>query len=223
VRDEFGGSVYVLEGDGVDVGIESSIVDLSRLDTAGPVLLRPGAITAAMMADVLGTMPLPPDAAAPRASGTLKAHYAPRTTLTLAQADALPQYLHGLSADGRLAWVGRAPATSDPRCTFVEAPATPDAYAQELYRLLRRLDKEGFQRLVFEPLPESLEWDGCGTVWVAPRLRSRIAEVGGRRGGRPGAPAPTTPVTKPSPQGVPLYTTASTHRAPPALPMRSGD
>src|SRR5204863_469417 len=125
----FGGSVYVLEGDGVDVGIESSIVDLSRLDTAGPVLLRPGAITAAMMADVLGTMPLPPDAAAPRASGTLKAHYAPRTTLTLAQADALPQYLHGLSADGRLAWVGRAPATSDPRCTFVEAPATPDAYA----------------------------------------------------------------------------------------------
>jgi L-threonylcarbamoyladenylate synthase len=112
VRDEFGGSVYVLEGDGVDVGIESSIVDLSRLDTAGPVLLRPGAITAAMMADVLGTMPLPPDAAAPRASGTLKAHYAPRTTLTLAQADALPQYLHGLSADGRLAWVGRAPATA---------------------------------------------------------------------------------------------------------------
>ncbi|WP_066739409.1 L-threonylcarbamoyladenylate synthase [Cupriavidus sp. D384] len=160
VRDEFGGTVYVLEGDGVDVGIESSIVDLSRLDTLGPVLLRPGAITAAMMADVLGTLPLPPDAAAPRASGTLKAHYAPRTTLTLAQAEALPQLLHGLSEGGRLVFVGKAAASTDPRCVFVEAPATPDAFAQALYGLLRKLDKEGYQRLVFEPVPDSHEWDG---------------------------------------------------------------
>jgi L-threonylcarbamoyladenylate synthase len=160
VRDEFGGTVYVLEGDGVDVGIESSIVDLSRLDTAGPVLLRPGAITAAMMADVLGTVPLPPDAAAPRASGTLKAHYAPRTTLTLAQPDALPQYLQALPAGQRLAFVGHAQASADPRCVFVQAPATPEAYAQALYGLLRRLDKEGYQRLVFEPVPESHDWDG---------------------------------------------------------------
>lgn len=160
VRDEFGGSVFVLEGDGVDVGIESSIVDLSRLETAGPVLLRPGAITAAMMADVLGAAPLPPDAAAPRASGTLKAHYAPRTTLTLADADALLPYLQALPTDGRLAFVGKAPGSSDPRCDFVQAPATPDAYAQALYGLLRKLDKDGYQRLVFEPVPESHEWDG---------------------------------------------------------------
>lgn len=160
VRDEFGGAVYVLEGDGVDVGIESSIVDLSRLDTLGPVLLRPGAVTAAMMADVLGTLPLPPDAAAPRASGTLKAHYAPRTTLTLAQAEALPQLLHGLPESGRLAFVGKTAASADPRCVFVQAPVTPDAYAQALYGLLRKLDKEGYQRLVFEPVPDSPEWDG---------------------------------------------------------------
>jgi len=160
VRDEFGGTVYVLEGDGVDVGIESSIVDLSRLDTAGPVLLRPGAITAAMMADVLGTVPLQPDAAAPRASGTLKAHYAPRTTLTLAQPDALPQYVQALPQGQRLAFIGHAPASADPRCVFVQAPATPEAYAQALYGLLRRLDKEGYQRLVFEPVPDDHDWDG---------------------------------------------------------------
>jgi len=160
VRDEFGGTVYVLEGDGVDVGIESSIVDLSRLDTAGPVLLRPGAITAAMMADVLGTVPLPPDAAAPRASGTLKAHYAPRTTLTLAQPDALPQYVQALPEGQRLAFIGHAPASAAPRCVFVQAPATPEAYAQALYGLLRRLDKEGYQRLVFEPVPDDHDWDG---------------------------------------------------------------
>lgn len=162
VRDEFGDAVYVLEGDGVDVGIESTIVDLSRLDQGiGPVLLRPGAITPAMMAAVLGTAPLPPDAAAPRASGTLRAHYAPRTPLVLAAASALPAYLASLPADGRLAWVAAAaPQGHDARCEFVPAPATPEAYARELYRLLRRLDKEGFARLVFEPVPEGHAWDG---------------------------------------------------------------
>jgi L-threonylcarbamoyladenylate synthase len=160
VRDEFEGTVYVLEGDGVDIGIESSIVDLSRIDEVGPVLLRPGAITAAMMADVLGTMPLAPDAAAPRASGTLKAHYAPRTPLTLASPDQLPRYLAALPGDGRLAWVGATQVSNDPRCVFVPAPATPDAYAQALYGLLRKLDKEGFSRLVFEPVPDAHDWDG---------------------------------------------------------------
>jgi len=160
VRDEFGDSVYVLEGDGVEVGIESTIVDLSRLDQGvGPVLLRPGAITPQMMAAVLGAAPLPPDAAAPRASGTLKAHYAPRTPLFLADAGTLAEQLAALPADVRIAWVG-ANAPADVRCTWVEAPADPKAYARELYRLLRRLDKEGFARLVFERLPEGHEWDG---------------------------------------------------------------
>lgn len=160
VREEFGDSVYVLEGDGVEVGIESTIVDLSRLDQGvGPVLLRPGAITPAMMADVLGVAPLPPDAAAPRASGTLKAHYAPRTPLYLADARALARDLATLPADARVAWVSAAPA-DDPRCVWVQAPADARSYARELYRLLRRLDKEGYARLYVEPLPDGHEWAG---------------------------------------------------------------
>ncbi len=174
VRDEFGDDVYVLEGDGVEVGIESTIVDLSRLDQGvGPVLLRPGAITPAMMAKVLGVAPLPPDAAAPRASGTLKAHYAPHTPLMLADAAGLSAQLAALPAGARVAWVARAPL-ADPRCTWVQAPADPKAYARELYRLLRRLDKEGFTRLVFEPLPESGEWAG-----VRDRLQRAAAAFGG--------------------------------------------
>jgi L-threonylcarbamoyladenylate synthase len=160
VRDEFGTDVYVLEGDGVEVGIESTIVDLSRLDQGvGPVLLRPGAITPDMMAAVLGEAPRAPDAAAPRASGTLKAHYAPRTPLRLAGAEALVDLLATLPADARVAWVGRAPV-ADTRCTWLHAPATPDSYARELYRLLRKLDKEGFTQLVFEPLPDGHAWAG---------------------------------------------------------------
>lgn len=160
VRDEFGDSVYVLEGDGVEVGIESTIVDLSRLDQGiGPVLLRPGAITPAMMADVLGVAPLPPDAAAPRASGTLKAHYAPRTPLYLRRAGELQAAMADLPEDARVAWVAAAPA-ADPRCIWVHAPGDAAAYARELYRLLRRLDRQGYARLYIEPLPETAEWAG---------------------------------------------------------------
>lgn len=78
VRDEFGEAIFVLEGDGADVGIESTIVDLSRLDQGiGPVLLRPGAITPEDIERVTGVTLSLPDAAAPRASGALRAHYAP--------------------------------------------------------------------------------------------------------------------------------------------------
>ena len=174
VRDEFGDAVFVLEGDGVEVGIESTIVDLSRLEQGiGPVLLRPGAITAAMMAQVLGVTPLPPDATAPRASGTLKAHYAPHTSLALSSAADLPAQLADLPADARVAWVG-GEAAADPRCVWVQAPADAEAYARELYRLLRRLDREGYSRLVFEALPAGHEWDG-----VRDRLQRAAAAFGG--------------------------------------------
>ncbi|WP_420997756.1 L-threonylcarbamoyladenylate synthase [Cupriavidus sp. 30B13] len=173
VRDEFGDSVFVLEGDGVEVGIESTIVDLSRLEQGiGPVLLRPGAITAAMMAPVLGAAPLPPDAAAPRASGTLKAHYAPHTPLVLSSMADLPAALADQPADASVAWIGRQ-AAADPRCVWVPAPADADAYARELYRLLRKLDREGYALLAVEALPAGHEWDG-----VRDRLQRAAAAFG---------------------------------------------
>ena len=88
VRDEFGAPQpaighgvlnCVLDGGASVVGIESTILDLSRLASHGPVLLRPGHIDAQQLAAVLGEWPRLPDVAAPRASGTLEAHYAPRT------------------------------------------------------------------------------------------------------------------------------------------------
>src|SRR5690606_2724107 len=73
-------ALMILEGGDSEVGIESTILDLSRLEQGvGPVLLRPGHVTALQIAEVLGVPPALPDAAAPRVSGSLKAHYAPRT------------------------------------------------------------------------------------------------------------------------------------------------
>src|SRR3954462_3222497 len=83
VRDEFGPGLLVLDGGACDVGLESTIVELSR---GAPVLLRPGAIGRDELARVIGTTPREPDAHAPRASGTLASHYAPHTPLVLMEA-----------------------------------------------------------------------------------------------------------------------------------------
>src|SRR5690242_1893538 len=66
----------ILDGGACEVGIESTIVAF-RGDAA--LLLRPGAIGIAELTHVLGSPPQLPDGAAPRASGSLAAHYSPRT------------------------------------------------------------------------------------------------------------------------------------------------
>ena len=94
VANDLGDDVgLVLDGGPCDVGLESTIVDLSR---GRPVLLRPGGIDETRLAEVLGAAPAGRDAQAPRASGTLAAHYAPRTPLELVDEDLIPQRLRAL-------------------------------------------------------------------------------------------------------------------------------
>ena len=86
VQDEFGPALLILDGGPCAVGIESTIVDCTR---GQPVLLRPGAITPAELAAVCGQDVMQPQdladstQAAPRASGTLASHYAPRARVRL--------------------------------------------------------------------------------------------------------------------------------------------
>lgn len=166
VRSEFPEEVAagmpVLEGGASDVGIESTILDLSRLDRgAGPVLLRPGHISAAQIEAVLGVQVFAPDAAAPRASGTLKAHYAPRTALELASDARLRDVIQGRDLPaGRVVAVayGEPPAALDPRVQWQSVPADPARYAQALYGLLRDLDQQGYARIIVQAPPATEAW-----------------------------------------------------------------
>lgn len=162
VREEFGDSIHVLDGGSSEVGIESTILDLSR---GFPALLRPGRVTPQDIADVLGEMPRLPDgsdATAPRASGTLKAHYAPRTPLALLPFDALEPILAARAAHERVALVARASRAGNwagaDGVHFVAAPEDPHAYARELYSLLRALDRADVARILIEKLPDTIEW-----------------------------------------------------------------
>ncbi|MDR5751539.1 MULTISPECIES: L-threonylcarbamoyladenylate synthase [unclassified Caballeronia] len=164
VRDEFGATVHVLDGGAADVGIESTILDLSR---GFPALLRPGHVSPQAIADVLGVAPRLPDgsdATAPRASGTLKAHYAPRTPLALLPFAAIEALLasHGATNVEKIALVARASSAlawaQAPGVHFVAAPEDPQTYARDLYGLLRALDRANVERILIEKLPESIEW-----------------------------------------------------------------
>jgi L-threonylcarbamoyladenylate synthase len=162
VRDEFGGTIHVLDGGPSEVGIESTILDLSR---GFPALLRPGHVTPQDIAEVLGEAPRLPDgsdATAPRASGTLNAHYAPRTPLVLAPFETLEALLGARQRDEPVALVARASRAGQwadaPQVHFVAAPEAPHLYARELYGLLRALDCAQVERILIEKLPETIEW-----------------------------------------------------------------
>jgi L-threonylcarbamoyladenylate synthase len=164
--DEVAQGMPVLDGGAAEVGIESTILDLSRLDEGvGAVLLRPGHISAAQIAAVLGQPVHRPDAAAPRASGTLKAHYAPHTPLELIDDARLAQVVQGQDLPaGRIVLVSHAslPALPAGVATQIEVRAVPNdpaRYAQALYATLRELDRGGYDRMLVQAPPRTPEWD----------------------------------------------------------------
>ena len=158
VRAELGAAVdWVLDGGECEVGIESTIIDLSR---GQPVLLRPGQITPARIAAVLGAGVAAPDAAAPRAPGALDSHYAPRTPLNLVPAAELPARLAALCGK-KLAVLARAEAPPGLRdVQWQAAPRAVAGYAHELYASLRRLDALGCDLILVEAPPAAPEWQG---------------------------------------------------------------
>jgi L-threonylcarbamoyladenylate synthase len=158
VKREFGKEVEcVLDGGEADVGIESTIVDLSG---AAPRLLRPGWITAGAIEDALGRKLGAPDAHAPRAPGTLAAHYAPRTPLMLAEGDLLIEIVASLTRQGkRVAALSCSAAQPvNPALTWLAAPREARAYAHALYANLRQLDEAGCDMLIVEKPPQTAEW-----------------------------------------------------------------
>ena len=169
VQSEFGDALptlTVLDGGPCDVGIESAIVDCSR---GTPVLLRPGSLAREALAAAAGEALLDRDAQAPRASGTLESHYAPRATLRLMPAAALRDAI-ALWADAaaraplagpRLAVYSRTVRV--PKAAGLVArqmPDAPRAAAYELFAVLRELDALGVALIWVEHPPAGPDWDG---------------------------------------------------------------
>jgi L-threonylcarbamoyladenylate synthase len=191
VRRDLGDAVeVVLEGGATEVGVESTIVDLSGGE---PVILRPGGVPRERLEAVLGR-PVPMagkaraehgagggdrgdeaareadtrDRAADgrgreapvRAPGTLAQHYAPRARVALVPAEAVASEARRLRAEGLR--VAVLPVASD--------DASVTALARDLYALLRAADDDGAEVIVAATPAER----GLGAA-VADRLRRAAA------------------------------------------------
>jgi len=173
VHDEFGDDprlAAILDGGSSQVGIESTILDMSRLATHGPVLLRPGHISAQQIADVIGIMPRQPDQAAPRASGTLESHYAPKAPVALLPTGDIEKTLAELKLRGRsAALIHYTPfVLSQPNVTL---PAEPKGYAYGVYAALRSMDQQQVELILVEAPP-------TGDAWLGVNDRLRRAAFG---------------------------------------------
>ncbi len=172
VREELGDAVaLVIDGGACSVGIESTIIDLSRTVGLPPRLLRPGHVTPEQIAEVAGVwpeLPVPTSAGVPRVSGALDAHYAPLTPMCLVAPARLPDELAALRAAGKsvgLLAYGELPCLLPPHA-LRRLPETPEGYAQGLYAALRELDQAGNDLIVVEAIPDGPAWTA-----VADRLR----------------------------------------------------
>ena len=208
VQSELGDDLLILDGGPCSLGIESTIVDCTR---GVPVLLRPGSISTEALAQACGqpvrsaaefalsvtqaaavaaglgagaaaaSAALP---AAPRASGTLESHYAPRAKVRLFDAAALQLALQTWSAN-QSAPQGPDASGSTPKLgvyarSFIPQaapgllrqpmPTTASQAAQELFAVLRALDDAGVQEIWVERVPATPDWAG-----VADRLQRASA------------------------------------------------
>ncbi|MCA3180276.1 MAG: L-threonylcarbamoyladenylate synthase [Burkholderiaceae bacterium] len=158
----------VLDGGPSEVGVESTIVDLSR---GRPVLLRPGRIGRDALEAALGEPVGDRDADAPRASGTLAAHYQPHTPVDLVARDALEARIDALAGARVAVWSVARPAR--PVAAWIEAPDDAAAYEAALYDSLRRLDALRADRILVEAPPAGADRDAA---------RDRLARAAHRGG-----------------------------------------
>jgi L-threonylcarbamoyladenylate synthase len=184
VQEEFGDALLIVDGGACDVGIESAIVDCTR---GQPVLLRPGVLTLEQLSLACGEQvlqpgdQLSPTNSAPKASGTLAAHYAPVAKLFLMDKQDIEQKLAQRKDVFPLAIWSRSDlqvpmqAHSDKKVAlhWQQMPSDPAQCAHALFAQLRAFDTFGVGQIWVETPPLDSAWEG-----VHDRLRR--AETAGR-------------------------------------------
>ena len=161
VRRQLGGRIrLIVDGGQAQVGIESTVVDLS---VDPPRLLRPGMIHEAALLAVTGTLAAGATAGILRSPGLLKKHYSPRAKLLVLSwrddADLLGQ-LSRLKVTPTETCV-IAHSTLPGAADFLRVSVVPhdaEAYARALYAALHECDDAGARWIIAEALPDEPAW-----------------------------------------------------------------
>jgi L-threonylcarbamoyladenylate synthase len=133
----------ILDGGPAQVGLESTIIDCTG---DAPKILRPGAITQAMIEEVTGLKVSENNNLQIRVSGSLEKHYAPNAKIILdAQAT---------SGQG---FIAPADVATPPGAIRLASPANTDEYARTLYSALRDGDAQALATIaIIQPSGDGL-------------------------------------------------------------------
>ena len=150
----------VLDGGPCDVGIESTVLDLSVIP---PMVLRPGGVTRAQIESIIGPVNLPDSMTEPNAKspGRGTRHYAPRTPAYRFEAGTMPTATAGIVTMS----IGAGTAVM---------PDDPDHFAAQLYDTLRQLDGANATAIWVELPPDEPRW-----LAVRDRLLRATQPIGG--------------------------------------------
>lgn len=158
----------ILDGGACDFGLESTIVDVSG-DT--PCLLRPGAVTLEMLKDVLGEVKV--DKAVtdklenkelPKAPGMKYTHYSPNADVIIVQGERqnIAGKINEMIAQTDIRLKVGVIATEENKYSyrgcevFVAGSINePEKIASNLFKLLRKCDYHGVDRVYVEGMPEN--------------------------------------------------------------------
>lgn len=172
VEEDLDGKIdMILDGGNVSIGVESTIVDMT---VTPPVILRPGAITQEMIAEVIGEVVMdrglmkPEEGAAPKAPGMKYRHYAPKAKLVIVEGTvenevkAIRQLVNENLRRGQKAGViGSSETVKKYKKGVVKNIGTREneaSIAKNLYRVLREFDEEDIEYIY----SESFATDGIG-------------------------------------------------------------
>lgn len=172
VREELGDTVKViLDGGECQIGLESTIVSFEGQAVR---LLRPGAVTAAQIRQVVGELLIGADLQSPRVPGGTPSHYAPTTPMAIVPSGEVDAHAASLSEGGRRVAVlaQRLPLKSHKYVTWINAGRRPEQYGHDLYANLRTLDKAGCQQILVQDVPDGEAWDA-----IRDRLRRAASKV----------------------------------------------
>ncbi len=153
----------IIDGGEVNIGLESTIIDLTG---DKPMILRPGYITEAMLAEVVGSVAVDrtildnDSKEAPKAPGMKYRHYAPKGSLTIVEGnrDAVTAYINeqtmALQAQEVKTGVIATDETKDAyRGDVIKSAGSrndEEAIARHLFRILREFDDDGVEEIFSE-------------------------------------------------------------------------
>jgi L-threonylcarbamoyladenylate synthase len=157
LSDHLNSNDLILDGGPSFVGVESTIINCIKII---PSILRPGAITAAMINDLLGVNieeVTKNDSDQIKAPGLLESHYSPKAKI----------YLSGTpsSGDGFIA-LSKFPTPAG--VVRLTSPATNEEYARTLYQGLRLADSKKLSKVfVIEPAGNDIAVAVCDRLQKA--------------------------------------------------------